>query len=376
MKKITMLSVMAVIAIMVLAATAIPMMKDADTDMNSGYIPRTVVIDNNTDPFINKLGAVFDNVSGEYSYNFRGDLTYAVSATVGELFPNVPESIKNIQMDILSTLGSDGKPTVTYNVDSDLIDWTLFDYYVIYDENDKFYDITFTYDGVTSSLRDLYDPYEDCFVFVIFAIPVVISLVDAILIGGAAAGMVIAAYLANDQRNGGHVGTDILDGFTNYCKVMGIVLTATFNPNNYENIKWKGVVDGIMYSEEDGILISVSVGNTTYMAYDLSYDITKLDKYSYYYTILHKNTKGDRTSAFIIPKEITSSQAQSIMKMTNNNGGMHSVWTYQSSYASSIASVLGAPPVLDPPHGSPGYFQHYHTKGRTTEAHAFFGTPT
>lgn len=355
--------VITIVAILIAAGTIIPMVKSENSVETSNFIPRTVEV--NSNPLADKLTTVFDDVTWVPSNDINGNPTYRASVTIGEAFPNAPGSIKDVQMDILVTFEPNvSDPIVTYNVHSDTFNQSKLDYSIEYDKNGNVNDVVFTYDGTTTSLKELYDPFDDCFLFLLALVPYIVAIVAA------AAVVVVASQL---PQNGGTVDKELVDKTILFFKVSLMLPGALVNSlfNKPENIKWVQVVDGILFSETtDGRLIAISIDGHKYSIADM---LTKppSDKGNNYYYVLRYGT-----TLYFSPIPISKTEAQNIMKLPYNNDSKHNVWTYLDANARLIAEVLGAPavgPEID--QNKPGYFQHFHTIKRSTNAHAFFGMP-
>ena len=345
MKKRIIIGVMAIVVVMVLAGTIIPIAKDMTPKENPQYVPKTVVLD---DPFANKVSMILDNVSGEYSYDTRGNLTYSVSTEIGNILPDSPEYLKNEKIDILAIFDSPDNPTITYKLHSDSSEATILDYSVVYDESGAFEDIVFTCEGTNMSLRGLYGSYEDCVVFL-----AIVPFLPEIFAAAAVAGAIVVDALTNNNTptpNNAPAPEVIL---TIGCKNIGAV-----------NISFNQKTKEIFY---------VNILGVKYNLASLITDPKNLDKNSFYCAILWEN------KVYIVPKAISKTIAQNIMKEPINPGGTISVWTYYGSNALDIASVLGAPLIENPNihgNGAKGYYHHYHTNAHKTDAHAFYGPPS
>jgi hypothetical protein len=62
-------------------------------DYDDSYNPRTVTLGGN-DPMLNKVDAIFDDLSGEYSLDFRGNAAYSATLTIGVVFPLSPADLR------------------------------------------------------------------------------------------------------------------------------------------------------------------------------------------------------------------------------------------------------------------------------------------
>jgi len=366
MEKKSIFSVVAVVAVLLIAAMVIPMVKSANDDMGYNYTPNTVVLDSESisDPFLDNIQTMSESLSGEYGYDSLGNLTYDASLRMGEIFPDAPESIGDVWVDLTTTLLPDGIPTVAYNIRSDTFDISL-DYAILYDESGNPEDAVFTYEGQTISLRESYDSFEDCS----------LTVLAVIYLGSMVVMMVCVAVAATYLNNQPLVDLKAINQSLISAAVKfyaSLFPRDDYVPSLPEKVIWNDVVDGISYLDDKGKLIAVCVYGDIYSV-EMLYRGTGVLNEPYYYAILYNKV------VYIVPRAIWKNTAEAIMALDKNPGGMHSIWARSGNLAQGVASVLGPtdPPEIDSAAKTQrGYYKHYHTHNRMTNAHAFFGNPS
>ncbi|MDR3283100.1 MAG: hypothetical protein LBS92_05795 [Candidatus Methanoplasma sp.] len=343
------LGAFALVAVMVAAAVVVPGTFTSDDGDDDAYSPRTVTIGNN-DPMLDKIDSIFDDLSGEYSLDFRGNVVYGTTITIGDVFPQSPADLRDVVINVEVTFDPDNGPIVKFDALSGSIDESLLDYEITYTEDGEIEGASVTYGGVTVALRDLYDPVEDCFAFAflapLLAVPGLNVAVAVVIVAGVAA----TAYVAyNESQNS-----------NSNSNTGGFALTIAHT-----------VVSGISYEDQNGSLISITVDGTRYNTNNLYKDPSSLPKSKYYFAMKYAG------KVYVAPKAITQTKAVEIMGLkVNPDDGTYNVWTCYQSDAYNISKAYGTP-MAHGPHGAinSGYFAHYHTSNHATNAHAFYGPP-
>lgn len=389
--KLTIALSVAVCLIMLTAAVVPNMIKDNGSE-NEEY---SKVINVSNDSFTYRLSQVADALSDSCSVvtDDDGNITIAGSPTISDIFPEF--DLNDSSMD-LSIVEKDG--TYTYDVKSDDLDLNEDDicWEYIYDDDGGLSDIVAVTDTERISLRQSYDSIENCFCLTATAVSLLLVVVVAAI--------VVTPIVIEPNNNGDDSGSNDDGNDDERIPVypnpqLDIVVISTtgslgsslawdaadyYNQGNwfkeislyfrYVNCRWNEVIDGISINMDGDDLLAVAVNGTSYSIDELNNSddmgVNNKDENSHYCTIVW------RDDAFIIPKRITFTQAQNIMKIESNKGGLISTWTKDYNTAFEVASVIGPAvgPEISYMKGCDRYY-HFHTTERKTGAHSFYGGP-